>query len=112
MADCYNWSPEAKLKKVYKYKITKMKDLKKSRIEHNQIKEALSNDIKTGLHYNFTLVNNDTGLTTAVKHMPIRTIIQLLKKFETPFKKNLIDGMKVTGSHKNGKTTDTKVTKL
>ena len=89
-----------------------METLKKNREEKKLIKEALSNDIKTGLHYNFTLVNNDTGLTTVVKQMPITTIIQLLKTFERPLKKNLKDGLQVLGGHKNGRTTDVKVTKL
>ena len=89
-----------------------MKDLKLNRTEKAEVKEALSNDIKTGLYYDFTLVNNETGLTTAVKRMPITTIMQLLKKFETPLKKNLKDGLEVLGGHKNGRTTDAKVTKM
>lgn len=89
-----------------------MKDLKLSKEEKALIKDALNDDIKTGLHYNFTLVNNDTGLTTVVKHMPITTIIQLLKKFETGLKKNITDGIKTVGSHKNSRSTDKKVTRI
>jgi len=89
-----------------------MKDLKKNRKEKALIKEALSDDIKTGLKYNFTLVNNDTGLSTIVKQMPIRTIIQLLKKFESGLKQNITDGIKTIGSHKNSRNTDKKVTRI
>ena len=89
-----------------------MKDLKLSKEEKALIKEALSDDIKTGLKYNFTLVNNDTGLSTVVRQMSITTIIQLLKKFEIGLKKNITDGIKTIGSHKNSRSTDKKVTRI
>ena len=87
-------------------------DLKLSRKEHNLIKDALSDDIKEGLTYDFMLVNNNSNLKTVVKRMPIPTIITLLKKFETSLKTNIKDGIAVRGGHKNTKTTDVKVTKL
>ena len=87
-------------------------DLKLSRKEHNLIKDALSDDIKEGLTYDFMLVNNNSNLKTVVKRMPISTIITLLKGFEGSVKKNIKDGLTAVGGHKNSRTGSSKVTKL
>ena len=89
-----------------------MKDLKLNKEEKAAVKDALSDEIRTGLHYNFTLYNVDTGLSTVVTRMPIKTIIQLLKKFEGGLKTNITNGVKISSSHKNSRTTDKKATRI
>ena len=79
--------------------------LKKNRIEHQEIKNALSDEHRSLLTYDFSIVNNNSGLVTTVKKMPLKEVIKMLKKMETSLKVNIKDGVKVLGSHRASKNT-------
>lgn len=89
-----------------------MSRFKKSKEQHKQLKETLSDDIRTVLRYDFNIVNSDTGLSTIVKQMPLKKIIELLKTFETVLKENVRDGNANISKHRNSKLGSKKVTKV
>lgn len=89
-----------------------MNRFQKTKNQAEAIKVALENKSRSVLKYDFNLINKDTGLSTTVKQMPLKKIIELLKSYETPLKENIRDGVKVSGGHRSDRTTSSKVTKL
>ena len=62
--------------------------------------------------YNVSIFNIENNLTTTINGTSIQYAIEVLKKIQTPLKRNVTEGMSVRGKHKNSRSTDNKATKL
>ena len=75
-----------------------MKDMKEANAE------------KSG--YNVSIFNIENNVTTTINGTSLSYAIEVLKKIQTPMLRNVLEGTKVRGSHRNSRSTDKKITNL
>lgn len=89
-----------------------MKSLKKSKAEASEIKLALSTNDNGKYTYNIAIHNVDNNVTTTINGTSLAYAMEVFKKLETTLKKNVVEGTKINGSHRNSRTTDKKITNI
>ena len=62
--------------------------------------------------YNVSIFNIENNVTTTINGTSLSYAIEVLKKIQTPMLRNVLEGTKVRGSHKNSRSTDKKITNL